>query len=182
MRRISGSTRASAEQRVVDVVEVRGIEIAIALVPRGLVAVAEDDELELGPGERAPTAFRQPRELPAQDLPWRGEHLAAVKPREIGDANGGAVLPGDDPQRVEIGLHQEVAVTALPRGHRKPGDGRHVDVDGEQVVAALRAVLSNVIDEVLGDEALSHQTPLHVRDREKNGVDGTARDLLSKLV
>ena len=52
----------------------------------------------------------------------------------------GARLPRGAPQRVEVEDEHHVAVAALPRGHRVAVDGVHVDVDGEQVVAALGAV------------------------------------------
>ena len=50
------------------------------------------------------------------------------------------VEPRRAAQRVEVGLEHEVAVAALPARHRVAVDGVHVDVDGEQVVAALGAV------------------------------------------
>ena len=57
-----------AEQRVVDVVGVPGLEVAVGLVLSLLVTVAEHEELELGGGVRAPATLRQSRQLTAQDL------------------------------------------------------------------------------------------------------------------
>ena len=136
-----------------------------------LVAVAEDDELELGAGVRGPAALREPCELAAQDLARRGDHVGTVVPDDVGEAHRRPLLPGHAAQRVEVRAHHEVAVAALPRGHRVALDGRHVDVDREQVVAALGAVLGDLIDEVPGDQALAHQAPLHVGDREEHRVD-----------
>ena len=99
MRRISGSTRAVAEQRVVDVVEVGRLELAVGLALRLLVGVAEDDELELGAGERGPAALLEARELRAQDLPRRGDDVRAVVPDDVGQAQRGRLLPGHAPQR-----------------------------------------------------------------------------------
>jgi hypothetical protein len=56
------------QQRVVDVVEVGRIECAVAAAPGVLVAVAVDDELEFGAGERGKAVFGQPSQLAAQDL------------------------------------------------------------------------------------------------------------------
>ena len=74
----------------------------------------------------------------------RGEATTSVPSShcEVGHARmHRALVPRDRPQRVEVGLHLEVAVAALPRRHLVAVDGLHVDVDGEQVVAALGAVL-----------------------------------------
>src|SRR5271169_2062766 len=60
-----------AEERVVDVVKVRGLELAVALVPGLLVGVAEDDELELGSGVCYPASLREARELALQNLTGR---------------------------------------------------------------------------------------------------------------
>ena len=71
---------------------------------------------------------------------WRGEATTGESSAHARSARHSAVpsFHGDEPQRVEVGLHLEVAVAALPRGHRVAVDGVHLDVDGEQVVARLR--------------------------------------------
>ena len=56
------------EQRVVDVVEVRRCQTPVRVFPRGLVGVAEDDELELGADVRLQPMGGEPLELGAQDL------------------------------------------------------------------------------------------------------------------
>ena len=56
-------------------------------------------------------------------------------------------VPRDPAQGGEVGAHDEVAVAALPGRHRVAVDGVHVDVDGEQVVAALGAVRQDLVEE-----------------------------------
>ena len=171
-----------AEQRVVDVVEVGRLEVAVGLLPGLLVGVLEDDELELGAGVGDQPALGKPGELAAQDLARRGDDLGAVVPLQVGEQQHRALVPRDRPQRVEVGHHLEVAVAALPRRHLVAADGVHVDVDGEQVVAALGAVLEHVVEEVLGGQPLALKPPLHVGDREQHGVDRAVRDRLLQLV
>ena len=144
-----------AEQRVVDVVEVRRTQVAIALVPRLLVGVPEHQELELGARVGAPAALCETRELPAQDLAWRGHHVRAVRPGDVGQAHHRALLPRHRSQRVEVGDEHHVAVATLPRGHRVALDGPHVDVDRQQVVAALCAMLGHLAEEVARRQALA---------------------------
>jgi hypothetical protein len=103
-------------------------------------------------------------------------------PDDVGDAQRGRLLPRHQAQRVEVRAHHEVAVAAGPRGHREAIDRRHVDVDGEQVVAALGAVLGDLLEEVARGQALAHQAPLHVGDREQDRVDRPLRDLLPQLL
>ena len=171
-----------AQQRVVDVVEVRRLEVAIGLAPRVLVGVPEDDELELGRGGGDEPTLGQPSELASQDLTWRGHDLRAVAPLQVGEHHHRALVPGDGAEGVEVGLHLEIAVAALPRGHRIAADGLHVDVDSEQVVAALGTVLEHLVEEVRGGQALALQSPLHVGDRQQHGVDRAVRDRLLELV
>src|SRR5438445_639379 len=66
-----------AEHRVVDVVVVARLEVAVPLAPGLLVAVAEEDELQLRSGHRPPPPLREPGELAAKDLARGGDHLAA---------------------------------------------------------------------------------------------------------
>ena len=154
------------EYRVIDVVEVRGLEVSKALVPRLLVAVTEKDELELGGRVRRPAPLGQPRELPAQDLPRRGDHVRSVGPGDVREAQRGPLVPRDPAQRVQVRAHLEVAVAPLPRRHRVAVDGVHLDVHREQVVAPLGAVGEHLIEEVAGGQALSLEAALHVGDRE----------------
>ena len=107
------------------------------------------------PAIALPAALREALELAAQDLPRRGEHVRAVLPGQVGHQQHGALVPGDRPQGVEVGLHHEVAVAALPRRHLVAGDGVHVDVDGEQVVAALGPVRDHLVEEVRGGQPLA---------------------------
>ena len=105
-----------AEQRVVDVVEVGRLEVAVALAPRLLVAVAEHEELELGarrwrvqPRSASRASWR------AQDLARRGDDVASRRPRR--GRRGTAPSPschGTEPQRREVGAHREVAVARAP--------------------------------------------------------------------
>ena len=63
-----------------------------------------------------------------------------------------------------------------------PVDGVHVHVDREQVVAALGAVLQDVVEEVLRIQPLALQPPLHVGERDDDRVDLTPLDLGTQLV
>ena len=65
----------AAEHRVVDVVEVRRSEIAVAGVPCLLVGVLEEDELEFSADEGAHAGRLEPVELPAQNLTGRGDDV-----------------------------------------------------------------------------------------------------------
>jgi hypothetical protein len=151
-------------------------------VPRLLVGVAEDDELELGGRLGVPAPLRQPVELAAQDLAGRGDDLRPIAPHEVREAQDGARMPWDRAQRAEVGLELEVAVAALPRGHGVARDRVHLDVHGEEVVAPLRAVVDDLVEEVAGHEALALQPALHVGHAEQDGVDRAVLDGLGQLL
>jgi hypothetical protein len=122
--------------------------------------------------------------LALQDLAGRGEHrgVVVVEPAEVGQHHGGSGVPGHATQRGEVGRHREVAVAACPGGHLVPVDRVHLHVDGKQVVAALRAVLHHLVEEVPGMEPLALQASLHVGDGDDHGVDLTAVDERRQLV
>ena len=133
---------AGAEDRVVDVVLVGRRQAGVALVPGLLVAVVEDDELELGADDT-----RSSRARPAGRAGAAGSGAATRRParrRATATSASSSAVPGchgHAAQRGQVGRHDEVAVAALPRRDRVAVDGVHLDVDGEQVVAALGAVL-----------------------------------------
>jgi hypothetical protein len=113
-------------------------------VPRLLVGVAEDDELELGARERAPAAL-------ARRSSWRrricrGEATTSLPSAHTTSAMTSTVASfhGVGRSVSKFRLEHEVAVAALPRRHVVALDRVHVDVDGEQVVARLGAVLGHL--------------------------------------
>ena len=129
-----------------------------------------------------PAALGEARELGAQDLARRGDDRRAVLPLHVGQAQRGAVEPRRATQRVEVGLHDEVAVAALPARHRVAVDRVHLDVDREQVVAALGAVVGHRLQEPRRRQALALQAPLHVGQGQQHGVDVACGDLCLQLV
>ena len=171
-----------AEDRVVDVVGVGRRDVVIALRPRLVVAVAKQEELELGADVGRPASLGQPVELAAQDLPWRGQHRRSVLPLEIGHHKRGSLQPGDRPQRRHVRLEDEVAVARVPRRHLVALHRVHLDVHREQVVAALRAVPCDVRQKEGRVHALAHQPPLHVGHHQQHGVDRARLHLTLKLV
>ncbi len=78
---------------------------------------------------------------------------------------------GQQPDRVVVGHELHVAVALLPRGDGVAVDGVHVDVDREEVVAALGARLQRDVQEVLPVQALALEPALHVGEGEHDGVD-----------
>jgi hypothetical protein len=101
---------------------------------------------------------------------------------DVADHERRAVQPGDPPQRLKVGHDPEVAVALLPVGHLVPGDRLHLHVEGEQVVAALDAVLGDVVEEVLDVDPLSEQPPLHVGKGGDDRVDRPVLRLLAEVV
>ena len=69
-----------------------------------------------------------------------------------------------------------------PAPTTQAGRGIHVDVDREEVVARLRAMRGDVVDEVLRVEALALQPAVHVDDREHDGVDRTRGNRVPEVV
>ena len=174
--------RDVARTRVVGVVLVRRYEIAVAARPCLLVGLGEHDELELGADHRGPSVLGQPCKLPAQHLAGRRADGSAVLPDDIGEQQRGAFVPRDEPQRAEVRLEDEVAVSAFPGSELVALDRVHVDVDGEQVVARLGTVLEHLVEEVAGVEPLALQPSLHVGEAEDDGVDLVVLDVGPQLV
>ncbi len=81
---------------------------------------------------------------------WRGEATTSAPSSHATSARHITVpsCQGTGRSVPRSGHQQHVAVAALPRGHRIALDRAHVHVDGEQVVAALGAVLGHLVQEV----------------------------------
>ncbi len=86
------------------------------------------------------------------------------------------------PDRVEVEGELHVAVALVPRRHLVAVDGVHVDVDAQEVVAALGPLLDDVVEEVLPVQALALQPALHVGEGDDDGVDVALLDLHAQLL
>ncbi len=117
-----------------------------------------------------------------QDLARGDGDRGAVVVEDVALDHGGGGVPGHGPQGGEVGAQRQVAVAVLPGGDLVAVDGVHVDVDGEQVAAALSGAGHHVGEEVLGGQALALEAALHVGHGEHDGVDGPVGDAGAQFV
>ena len=154
-------------------------QVAVVLRVRLLVALAEEEELELGADHRREAQPLRPLDLPPEHLPRRGRDGGAAVPEHVAEDEHRPLEPGDAAERGEIRLEAEVAVAALPARDLVAGHGVHLHLEREQVVAALDRVAGvQLVEEELGVEALAHQAALHVREGRDDGVDDAELDVL----
>ena len=127
--------------------------------------------LQAGPRQRHHVHRGDLLELGLQDRARGLGHGCVVEPHEVAlDQRGGRQV-GEQPQRVRVGHELHVAVALLPRGDGVAVDRVHVDVHGQQVVAALGARLQGDVEEVAAVQPLALEPALHVGEREHDGVD-----------
>ena len=171
------------EDRVVDVVAVRAGESLIATVPGFVIGVLEEDELELGPAESLVAHLVSRRQLLLEDGSRRGGDLArAIEPGQVALDHRGVLLPRRPSQRAQVEVEEHVAIATLPGRHRVAGDGVHLDIDGEQVVAALSAVVEHMVEEETCVQALALEAALHVGEAHDDRVDRTLVDAVAQII
>ncbi len=171
------------EDVVVEDVGNRRRQVAVVLRVRLLVGLAEEVELELGAEHGSEAELGGPLHLALEDLSRRGRYRLAVVPTHVAEDERGRLEPRDPAQRGEVRPQDEVAVALLPAGDAVARDGVHLHVVGEQVVAALDAVLVDVVlDEELPVEALAHEPALHVGEGDDHRVDRAVLDRRRQFV
>ena len=160
-------------------ISARRLQPAIALGAGTVIAVVEQEELELGGHHGRHVHRRQALELALQHAAGGVVEQLMVVVEQVADDQRSALEPRDPPHGGDVGLEHEVAIALLPAGHLVAGHRLHVDVAGEQIVAAMR-LLMRALAEIAGMEALADQPPLHVRKGRDDGVDGAGLDFLGK--
>ncbi|MNO61409.1 hypothetical protein D3C76_520560 [compost metagenome] len=164
---------------VLDVVVDRPGLVVVAPVD-GLVALVEHVELQLG-GEHAPVAaLLQPGDLPLEDAARAVRQIVLVVILHVAEHQRGALHPGHQAQGGQVGLEYEVAVALLPAGGGVAGHRLHVDIVGQQVIAAVGFLMGD-IEEELDLEALADQPALHVDDAGEHGIDGAGCGQLAQF-
>src|SRR3546814_4237825 len=117
------------------------------------LGLVEQVEFQLRGEEGLKAMGVEERDLAAQHGARRVRHRIVVMVQHVAEHRGGALQPGRQPERREVGLQQVVAVALLPARRGVARHQLHVDVVGQQVVAGVGGVLGG-IDEELGLEAL----------------------------
>ena len=162
---------AGREDVVVEDVRHRRGQAAEVLVARLLECLLEQVELELGAELGLEPRCLGAIDLRLQHLPRRGRDRRAVVPPDVAEDERRPLEPGDPPHRREVGLHDEVAVPALPARDRVAGHRVHLHLEREQVVAALGPVLPDPVEEEIAVKALPQQPSLHVGEGHDDGVE-----------
>jgi hypothetical protein len=147
------------------------------------VGLLQEIELELGAEHRREAEHRRAVDLALQDLPRRRGYRRPVVPDDVAEDERGCFQPGCTAKRRHVRHEPEVPVAAFPARDLVAGLRVHLHVEGEQVVAALDAVLGHVrLEEELPHQALAHQAALHVGERDDHRVDRTVLDGAFQLV
>ena len=90
-----GLDTSATEHRVIDVVKIRGGEIAVAVDPGFFVSVEEDDELEFGADEGAHACGFESIELLLEYLARRGNNRVTALPQHVAEHADRTGLPRD---------------------------------------------------------------------------------------
>ena len=145
------------------------------------VGLLEEVELELGgaPDHEAPVG--RPLDLAPQHLAGRDLDGGAVGVGEVAQHHRRARHPGQLHQGGQVEMTDDVAVAEVPVGEGVAGLRVHVDVDAEQVVTRIHAVVHDVVEEEAARHALADGATLQVREGHDHGVDPSAGDVLREL-
>ena len=156
---------------VVDVVVGGRRQASVVGFPGVTECVVEHHELEFGADVGDQPPLGETVHLAVENAARRLLDGLAVSPGQIRHHQRAAGNPRQQPQCAEVGGHHHVAVTGLPAGDGVAVDGVHVDVDGQQVVAAFGAVLGDVVDEQPRRDPLAGEPALHVGEGHDHRVD-----------
>ena len=167
------------------VLDVRAVRREAGVTLRGgfLVGVAEQDELQLRATLDRVPGFLRPRDLAPQDLARRDlDRLAGGRVEEIAEDERGLLQPRQHAQRGGVGSAEHVAVARLPTREAVSGNGRHVDVDREEVAARVDPVLGDMSSVEPSRHSLPHEAALQIGEGDDDGVDLVGIDEPAQLL
>ena len=146
-------------------------EIAKSRCGDFIVGSLEQKKFQFRRHDRSESLRLSPCHLTLQHLARRmGDRFMRMVIQDVTDRQSRSIKPRDRPQSRKIGLHDIVAVAALPRRRRIAVGSCHGEIRGKQVIAAMGLALSH-IQKRLCMEALAHQPALHVDHAGQNGID-----------
>ena len=143
------------------------------LLPR----VAQHVELEFGAGLDGEAGVCGTGDLALEDGPRRDRDLrAGLLVDGVGEDEGGAGQPGQDPELVPDRLGDPVTVAGLPVHQPEAVRRLHLHVRAEQVRAEVGAMADDAVEEGLALDALAHEPALHVGEGDDDRVDAAVAD------
>ena len=80
-------------------------------------------------------------------------------------------MPGENADGTWVGPHREIAEAGFPIRELESVHRVHLDVDGEQIIAAVRAVLGDALQIELAGEAFADEATEDIRERDDDGID-----------
>lgn len=140
-----------------------GIEAAIALGARRFISLAEHIELQLRAPHDGIAEFPRLLDLSLQHPARRDlDRFAMRLGIEVAQHERGSRQPGDPAQRIQVRHGAHVAVARLPTGEAIAGNGVHLHVAGEEIVADVRSSVGDVLQKEMAGHALAHQAAIQV--------------------
>ena len=134
-------------------------------------ALFENEEFQLGGHHRLEAKRPCAGHLTLQHGARRMRHLfMRLVVEDVAKHKHRALKPGQPPDCRQVGLHDVVAITRFPGCGLIALRRRHLQIGGEQIVAAM-GFLPRALDKMLGVKPLAGKPPLHVDDTGKDRVD-----------
>ena len=157
-----------------------GLGLLVVFFVDVLVALVEQIEFELGGEHTGIAAIGQPRDLLLQDAARAVRQVVIVVVLHVAQDQRGIFKPADPAQGGQVRLQNEVAIALGPAGRCVARHGLHVDIVGQQVIAAMRFLVA-AVEEIFGLETLADQASLHVHHAGEHGIDASCSDIDSQL-
>src|SRR6185369_5477394 len=133
-----------------------GLELLPVLGLCRFISLVEKIKLELGSEIRRHVHIGEPRYLPAQYRPWTmRQGLVVMMIEDVAKHERSPRQPGGPPKRPEIGLHDEIAIALFPVGCGVTRHRLHIDIVGEQIIAAMGFFVS-AAEEKIGVETFAN--------------------------
>ena len=173
----------SLQQVVVLDVPAGGFEIGVPLAMSVAVGVVEEEELQLRcRHDSKPSAAARSTWVASIDRGATATGACVCDVDDVAQHDRRRVGPPGAVERGEVGDQVEVAVAEFPTGVVVSGDGFHLHVDRQQVVAGMGSVADRVVEEEGGVDALAEQTAIAVGERGQHRVDLAGADQGAEIV
>jgi hypothetical protein len=158
------------------------VKIPVHLLPGIAVAVAEEEDFDLGAAEDLQPLCLGSLDLPLQDLAGGDpDGLVAVLLHRVAEHERRAVEPRHETQRRPVGDHLEVLESTLPVGERESRLRIHVHVHGEQVVGGVQPLAVQQPAARAGGDALAHEASPEIGEGTDDRVDAPRAEQILEL-
>ena len=168
-------------EMIIDPVIAGRLQIPITARKGRMIRLIEEIKFEFTGAIARQPIFAQQLQLTPENRARILCHERSVIANVVAEHERCSGLPWKQADGVQIGFNNKITKARIPVCDFEPVERIHFDINGEEIVAAMRAMFQNRLKEWLGAETFAHEAAEGIGESDNDRVNRARADLRLEL-